>query len=102
MKTASLSSWGWIMARHTKNKGLAALIQVTQVNPARLSAYHIGFVIGPCFNAAGRLDTVKIALDLLLSEDDEKAALAMASQLKELNESRWNRRRYRALNRQWA
>lgn len=78
---------GLDMVRHTKNKGLAALIQVTQVNPARLSAYHIGFVIGPCFNAAGRLDTVKIALDLL-SENDEKAALAMASQLKELNESR--------------
>ncbi len=78
---------GLDMVRHTKNKGLAALIQVTQVNPARLSAYHIGFVIGPCFNAAGRLDTVKIALDLL-SENGEKEALSKASQLKELNESR--------------
>ena len=63
--------------KHTKNAGLKALMEVNALNPARLSAYHIGFVIGPCFNAAGRLDTVKIALDLL-EETDEDRALQIA------------------------
>ena len=78
---------GLAMARQTKNTGLKALIDANKLNPQRLSAYHIGFVIGPCFNAAGRLDTVKIALDLL-SETDEARAAVMAQELKELNESR--------------
>ncbi len=73
--------------KHTANPGLKALIQVNQLNTDRLSAYHIGFVIGPCFNAAGRLDSAKMALDLL-EEQDETRAYQMASQLKELNESR--------------
>ena len=64
-------------------------MEVNALNPARLSAYHIGFVIGPCFNAAGRLDTVKIALDLL-EETDEDRALQIAQDLKELNDSRKN------------
>ena len=78
---------GLNMARQTKNIGLKALIDANNLNPSRLSAYHIGFVIGPCFNAAGRLDTVKIALDLLWETDGAKAAM-MAQELKELNESR--------------
>lgn len=78
---------GLNMARRTKNVGLKALIDANKLNPDRLSAYHIGFVIGPCFNAAGRLDTVKIALDLLSETDETKAAI-MAQELKELNESR--------------
>ncbi len=75
--------------KHTKNVGLKALIEVNSLNPARLSAYHIGFVIGPCFNAAGRLDTVKIAQDLL-EETDADRALQIAQDLKELNDSRKN------------
>ena len=75
--------------KYTTNPGLKALIQVNQLNVNRLSAYHIGFVIGPCFNAAGRLDSAKMALDLL-EETDEMKAYVMASQLKELNESRKN------------
>lgn len=75
--------------KHTVNPGLKALIQVNQLNADRLSAYHIGFVIGPCFNAAGRLDSAKMALDLL-EETDETKAYVMASALKELNESRKN------------
>lgn len=71
----------------TDNLGLQALIQVNQLNPDRISAYHIGFIIGPCFNAAGRLDTVKIALDLLMSKDKETAK-ALAIELKAMNESR--------------
>ncbi len=80
---------GLKMLAHTKNEGLKALIQVCQLNPSKISAYHIGFVLGPCFNAAGRLDTVKIALDLLMETDPAEAA-KKASALKELNESRKN------------
>lgn len=80
---------GLDMVKRTKNIGLRALINANKLNPDRISAYHIGFVIGPCFNAAGRLDTVKIALDLLLEKDEAKAAV-MAQELKELNESRKN------------
>lgn len=80
---------GLNMVKHTKNIGLKALMEVNALNPARLSAYHIGFVIGPCFNAAGRLDTVKIALDLL-EETDENRARTIAQDLKELNDSRKN------------
>lgn len=71
----------------TRNIGLRALIQACKLNPERISAYHIGFVIGPCFNAAGRLETVKIAFDLLMSTNEERAA-AIAGELRDLNESR--------------
>lgn len=71
----------------TDNIGLRALIQVCQLNPEKISAYHIGFVIGPCFNAAGRLDTVKIALDLLMCTNEQRA-LEIAEELRALNESR--------------
>jgi len=73
--------------RNTKNIGLSALIEVTGLNPEKISAYHIGFVIGPCFNAAGRLDTVAMALELLM-ETDRNKALAHAAKLKSLNDSR--------------
>jgi single-stranded-DNA-specific exonuclease len=60
---------------------------VTELDPEKISAYHIGFVLGPCFNAAGRLSTVKQAFSLLLSETMEKA-LPLALELKQLNDSR--------------
>ena len=47
------------MLKRTRNEGLKALMECTQVPIERLSAYHIGFVIGPCINASGRLDTAK-------------------------------------------
>lgn len=72
---------------NTDNLGLRALIEINQLNPERISAYHIGFVIGPCFNAAGRLDTVKIALDLLMSANMPEAR-KLAAKLKDMNESR--------------
>lgn len=81
--------YGLKQLAHTKNTGLRALIQVNQLNPERISAYHVGFIIGPCFNAAGRLDTVKIALDLLKCKDEARA-LEIAGELKLLNESRKN------------
>lgn len=74
---------------NTKNKGLLALMGVNGIDPKHLTAYHIGFIIGPCFNAAGRLETVKMAFDLLQSETEEEAR-QRAQQLKELNDSRKN------------
>ncbi|CDE43053.1 single-stranded-DNA-specific exonuclease RecJ [Clostridium sp. CAG:411] len=78
---------GLKLLEHTNNKGLQAILKVNQLDGKTISAYHIGFIIGPCFNAAGRLETVKIALDLLMCED-EREALVIAEQLKALNESR--------------
>lgn len=75
--------------KNTENLGLRALIQVNGIDPANLSAYHLGFVIGPCLNATGRLDTAKRALELLLSSDPVEAANAAAA-LKEMNDSRKN------------
>ena len=73
--------------KHTKNLGLRALIQENQLNPLRLNAYQIGFVIGPCLNAAGRLQTAKLAFDLLEARD-ERTAAKLAAELKALNDSR--------------
>lgn len=78
---------GLELIKDTKNLGLKALIEVNQLNKDRISAYHIGFVIGPCFNAAGRLETVKLAFDLLQSKT-EADALRLAIELKALNDSR--------------
>lgn len=78
---------GLSLLRHTKNKGLAALIRVNNLDSQKIEAYHIGFILGPCFNAAGRLDTVKMALDLLLCQEENQAE-QMAGDLKALNESR--------------
>lgn len=72
---------------NTKNFGLQALIAVNQLNPLAVSAYHIGFVIGPCLNAGGRLDTAYMALDLLMSENRQEAE-SRAGELKALNDSR--------------
>ena len=72
---------------HTKNLGLQALIRANQLEPAKISAYHIGFIIGPCLNAGGRLQTAKLALGLLLAED-EREAEELAAELKILNDQR--------------
>ena len=78
---------GLKLLEHTNNIGLQAILRVNQLEDKKIGAYHIGFVIGPCFNAAGRLDTVKIALDLLMCKDIREAEV-IASELKALNESR--------------
>ena len=72
---------------HTSNLGLKKLIEKNNLVPGSITAYHIGFVIGPCLNASGRLQTAKIALSLLLCEDEEEAD-RMAMELKELNDQR--------------
>lgn len=71
----------------TRNLGLQELIRVQGLEPEQVTAYHIGFVIGPCLNASGRLDTAERSLALLLAEDREEAA-RLAGDLKALNESR--------------
>lgn len=71
----------------TSNMGLKALIEVCGLEGKPLSAYHIGFVLGPCMNATGRLDTAERALSLLLCTDRAKA-VETAAELKNLNDSR--------------
>lgn len=73
--------------RNTKNPGLRALTQVNGIDPKTLNSYHIGFILAPCLNAGGRLDTAKRALALLLCEDKFEAD-TMAGELKALNDSR--------------
>lgn len=72
---------------HTTNFGLQELIRVNNLEPENISPYHIGFILGPCLNASGRLDTAKRALQLLLADSREEAAV-LAGDLKNLNESR--------------
>ncbi len=75
--------------RNSHNPGLRALMEVNEIAPENLSAYHLGFVLGPCLNATGRLDTAARALELLMAEDKQEAMCA-ARELKELNDSRKN------------
>lgn len=75
--------------RDTRNEGLRALIEVTGIDVSKLSSYHLGFVIGPCLNATGRLDSAKRALELLDSRNKADAMTA-AEELRELNDSRKN------------
>ncbi|MDF2484991.1 MAG: hypothetical protein K0R46_1159 [Herbinix sp.] len=78
---------GLKLLRNTKNKGLLALMDVSSIDKEQLSAFHLGFVIGPCLNASGRLDTAKRGLDLLLAKSEEQA-LILARELRSLNDLR--------------
>ena len=78
---------GLEMLKRTQNPGLKALIECTGIDVERLNAYHIGFVIGPCINASGRLDTAKRALELLNART-RRDAVMLAEDLKALNDSR--------------
>lgn len=75
--------------KHTENPGLNALTEVNGIEPEKLGAYHLGFIIGPCLNATGRLDTAGRALELLQSKSKAEA-MSAARELKELNDSRKN------------
>lgn len=72
---------------HTKNLGLRKLAEKTNLDLSSITAYHIGFVIGPCLNAGGRLQTAKLALSMLLAKDEETAE-ELAQELKDLNDMR--------------
>lgn len=78
---------GLEMLKRTQNPGLKALIECTGIDVDRLNTYHIGFVIGPCINASGRLDTAKRALELLNART-RRDAVMLAEDLKALNDSR--------------
>ena len=73
--------------KNTKNKGLQELIRANALENAKITAYHIGFVLGPCINASGRLDTAARSLALLDAQTKEEAA-KLAGDLTALNQSR--------------
>jgi len=72
---------------NTNNLGLQELLRECEMNEKILSVYHLGFIIGPCINACGRLDSAKKGLQLLLSKEDEEAT-KLAKELVKLNEER--------------
>ncbi len=72
---------------HTKNIGMQALINQCGLLPEDIESYHFGYVLGPCINASGRLETATKALELLLEENPRKAE-ALAAQLCSLNDER--------------
>ncbi|MCI8579802.1 MAG: single-stranded-DNA-specific exonuclease RecJ [Dorea sp.] len=78
---------GLLRLRNTKNPGLKALIECAGLDRNHIGSYHIGFVIGPCLNAGGRLDTAKRALALLRAKTEQEAKV-LAEDLKALNDSR--------------
>ena len=72
---------------YTENLGLQKLIQANALDPAAITAYHVGFVLGPCLNASGRLQTAQMSVSLLLSQDAGEAE-RLAGELKALNDQR--------------
>ena len=79
--------YGMERIKTTQNIGLQALINATQTDRDKLSPFHIGFVLGPCINATGRLDTAERALSLFTTKDRAEA-VQIANELKDLNDSR--------------
>ena len=78
---------GLRQAKDCDNAGIRALIAAYELEEKELTAYHAGFLLGPCFNAAGRLDTALLGLELLLCDNEAEAA-SRAAHLKELNDIR--------------
>lgn len=78
---------GLEMLKRTSNLGLRALIQCIGLEGKKIQAYHIGFILAPCLNASGKLDTAKRALALLRAKTEREADM-LAGDLKALNESR--------------
>lgn len=79
--------WGLKQIADTRSQGLRSLVEACGLDIRALTAYHIGFVIGPCLNASGRLQTAKLALELLLCGEKTRAE-EMALKLRLLNEER--------------
>ena len=80
---------GLEMLNNSKNIGINALKKACGLEDKEITAYHLGFVIGPCLNASGRLDSAKKGLELLLMEDDEEAE-KLAQEIVDLNDARKN------------
>lgn len=83
----TITALGLEQLRHTDNVGLQSLIACSGLEASQIRAYHIGYVIGPCINATGRLDTARRALELLI-EPDRMRAQQIAQELVALNEER--------------
>ncbi|NTV79629.1 MAG: single-stranded-DNA-specific exonuclease RecJ, partial [Clostridiales bacterium] len=79
--------YGLKYMEHTQNIGLKALMDATMIAGKKITPFHVGFVLGPCMNATGRLDTAARALHLLSSKNSKEAA-QIAGDLKALNDSR--------------
>lgn len=79
--------WGLKVLAKTRRPGLRALMAVSGVKPEEVNARSLGFALGPRMNAAGRLDTAKLALDMLTTQDPEEA-LRLAQQLDTMNTER--------------
>lgn len=71
----------------SENIGLKSLIKVCGIDSKNINSYDIGFILGPCFNASGRLESAKLSLKLLLT-NDEKEAVELAEYIKSLNDER--------------
>lgn len=82
-----LVRYGLEKMQRTRNEGLRALMEVNGLEQKKLGAFHIGFVLGPCLNASGRLDTAARALQLL-EAGTRSEAVRLAAELKQLNDSR--------------
>lgn len=78
---------GLAQIKETQDVSLLALIKECKLEPSNISTYHIGFVIGPCMNASGRLDTARKTLELFLTKEPSKASL-LAAELVKLNGER--------------
>ncbi|MCR4691958.1 MAG: single-stranded-DNA-specific exonuclease RecJ [Lachnospiraceae bacterium] len=83
----TIVKWGLYLMEQTRNAGLRALLAEKELQGKKLSCFHMGFVIGPCLNASGRLDTAMLGFSLLCSKDPAEAA-GLAGQLSKLNEER--------------
>lgn len=84
-----IAKTGLKLIKSTENMGLKALIDKCELKDSKISSFHIGFIIGPCLNATGRLDTAKMGYELLKCEDHKKAE-KLAMELVELNNTRKN------------
>lgn len=82
-----LAKLGLERVRNTKNPGIRALIEANNLQETEISSYHIGFILGPCLNASGRLETAKLAFEMLNAADYGQAR-EYADKLKELNDKR--------------
>jgi len=80
-------SAGLKLMKNTKNLGLKSLIEATGIKKDSISSYHLGFILGPCVNSSGRLDTANLSLELFKTSDEQRAK-KIASELAELNNER--------------
>lgn len=83
----TIAALGMEKLRTTSNLGLSALIRATEIDPQTLSEYHVGFILGPCFNATGRIDDAGLAMELLTAKDAAEAE-KLADECRRLNEER--------------